>query len=175
VTRILWLRGLEAQKRQRVFSRYLYSWHAGGRLIGKPASYGCHPDALGRHHQLYDIVEPAPRSYIVNAPLAASSQSGVGSFEAFRSTVPPACHEYKYREKRVDVLCLQSAQQRMRVTIGSRPGESGATISPVRRRSLNTAPDGALSPIFWAICSLPSGVKRLPRQSPNPNLEVETG
>src|SRR5947207_2082690 len=41
----------------------------------------------------------------------------------------------------------------MRVTIGSRPGESGRTISPVRRRSLKTAPGGALSPIFSAIGS----------------------
>src|SRR5436309_1955872 len=30
----------------------------------------------------------------------------------------------------------------MRVTMGSRPGESGATTSPVRSRSLNTAPGG---------------------------------
>src|SRR5439155_503972 len=65
--------------------------------------------------------------------------------------------------------------QRMRVTIGSRPGESGRTISPVRRRSLNTAPSGALSPILFAISNRPSGVYLLPGQSPRPNLEVETG
>src|SRR5207249_2243397 len=40
----------------------------------------------------------------------------------------------------------------MRVTMGSRPGESGATTSPVRSRSLNTAPGGALSPILVAPC-----------------------
>ena len=45
--------------------------------------------------------------------------------------------------------------QRMRVTIGSRPGASGGTISPVRRRSLKTAPLGAEPPIFSAISSSP--------------------
>ena len=44
--------------------------------------------------------------------------------------------------------------QRIRVTIGSRPGELARTTSPVRRRSLNTVPGGALSPIFSAICKL---------------------
>ena len=39
--------------------------------------------------------------------------------------------------------------------MGSRPGELARTTSPVRRRSLNTVPGGALSPIFSAICSLP--------------------
>src|SRR4030095_12598363 len=50
----------------------------------------------------------------------------------------------------------------MRVTIGSRPGASGATISPVRRRSLKTAPLGAPPPIFCATPSPPRGGPRLP-------------
>ena len=61
-------------------------------------------------------------------------------------------------------FCASSPRnQRIRVTIGSRPGELARTSSPVRRRLLNTVPGGALSPIFSAICKLPSGVNLLPR------------
>src|SRR5947208_3486327 len=62
-----------------------------------------------------------------------------------------------------------------RQPIASRTGELARTISPVRRRLLNTVPGGTLSPIFAAICKLPRGVNLLPRQSPIPNFEVETG
>ena len=61
------------------------------------------------------------------------------------------------------------------MTIGSRPAEFGATISPVRTRSLNTAPRGALSPTFFATSIWPNGVRLLRKESPNPNFEVETG
>ena len=60
---------------------------------------------------------------------------------------------------------------RMRV----RPGASGTRISPVGLRSLNTMPLGAEPPIFFTISSSPSGVPRLPGESPMANLEVEIG
>jgi hypothetical protein len=62
---------------------------------------------------------------------------------------------------RISIRILRSRprSQMMRVTIGSRPGELGCTISPVRRRSLKTAPEAAPSPILVATSISPSGVR----------------
>jgi len=72
VTRILWLRGLEAQN-ARAFARDIYihgtpeEWK-----IGSPASYGCIRMRSSDIIQLYDIVGVGAGVTIVNAPLATA-------------------------------------------------------------------------------------------------------
>lgn len=65
-------------------------------------------------------------------------------------------------------------RQRIRETIGSRPGELGLTISPVARWQWNFIPGGAVPPTFLAISIFPKGVAKLPGRVPTPNFEVET-
>jgi lipoprotein-anchoring transpeptidase ErfK/SrfK len=71
VTRILWLRGLEAQN-ARAFSRDIYihgtpeEWK-----IGSPASYGCIRMRSGDIIHLFDIVGVGAAVTIVNAPLTS--------------------------------------------------------------------------------------------------------
>ncbi|MFL6584627.1 MAG: L,D-transpeptidase [Chthoniobacterales bacterium] len=69
VTRILWLRGLEAQNAN-AYSRYIYiHGTAEERNIGRPASYGC---VRMRSHdvvQLFDVVGRGARVSIVDSPL----------------------------------------------------------------------------------------------------------
>jgi lipoprotein-anchoring transpeptidase ErfK/SrfK len=79
VTRILWLRGLEAQN-VNAFSRDIYIHGTPEeRLIGKPASYGCIRMRSGDIIQLYDIVGTGAAVTIVNAPLAAAVPSLVSA------------------------------------------------------------------------------------------------
>jgi lipoprotein-anchoring transpeptidase ErfK/SrfK len=72
VTRILWLRGLEAQN-ARAFTRDIYihgtpeEWK-----IGSPASYGCIRMRSSDIIRLYDIVGVGAGVTIVNAPLASA-------------------------------------------------------------------------------------------------------
>lgn len=72
VTRILWLRGLEAQN-ARAFARDIYihgtpeEWK-----IGSPASYGCIRMRSSDVIQLYDIVGVGAGVTIVNVPLASA-------------------------------------------------------------------------------------------------------
>jgi lipoprotein-anchoring transpeptidase ErfK/SrfK len=72
VTRILWLRGLEAQN-ARAFSRDIYihgtpeEWK-----IGSPASYGCIRMRSGDIIHLFDIVGVGAAVTIVNAPLTSA-------------------------------------------------------------------------------------------------------
>jgi lipoprotein-anchoring transpeptidase ErfK/SrfK len=72
VTRILWLRGLEAQN-ARAFSRNIYihgtpeEWR-----IGLPASYGCVRMRSSDIIQLYNIVGIGAAVTIVNAPLVSA-------------------------------------------------------------------------------------------------------
>src|SRR6266853_3744815 len=72
VTRILWLRGLEAQN-ARAFARDIYihgtpeEWK-----IGSPASYGCIRMRSSDIIQLYDIVGIGAAVTIVNVPLATA-------------------------------------------------------------------------------------------------------
>lgn len=71
VTRILWLRGREAQNRN-AYGRYIYiHGTAEERSIGRPASYGCIRMRSRDVAQLYDVVGWGARVSIVNAPLAA--------------------------------------------------------------------------------------------------------
>ncbi|MBX6325132.1 MAG: L,D-transpeptidase [Chthoniobacterales bacterium] len=71
VTRILWLRGLEAQNAN-AFGRYIYIHGTPEeRLIGTPASYGCIRMRSSDIISLYDIVGPGARVTIVDQPLAS--------------------------------------------------------------------------------------------------------
>jgi len=72
VTRILWLRGLEAQN-ARAFARdiYIHGTPEEGK-IGSPASYGCVRMRSSDIIQLYDIVGIGAAVTIVNVPLATA-------------------------------------------------------------------------------------------------------
>jgi L,D-transpeptidase catalytic domain len=79
VTRILWLRGLEAQNAN-AFSRDIYIHGTPEeRLIGTPASYGCIRMRSTDIIHLYDIVGTGAAVTIVNAPLAAAVPSLVSA------------------------------------------------------------------------------------------------
>ena len=79
VTRILWLRGLEAQNAN-AFSRDIYIHGTPEeRLIGKPASYGCIRMRSSDIIQLYNIVGTGAAVTIVNAPLATAVPSMVSA------------------------------------------------------------------------------------------------
>jgi lipoprotein-anchoring transpeptidase ErfK/SrfK len=79
VTRILWLRGLEAQNAN-AFSRNIYIHGTPEeRLIGTPASYGCVRMRSSDIIQLYNIVGTGAAVTIVNAPLAAAVPSLVSA------------------------------------------------------------------------------------------------
>ena len=70
VTRIIWLRGLEAQNAD-AFSRDIYIHGTPEeRNIGRPASYGCIRMRSNDVIQLYDIVGRGARITIVDVPLA---------------------------------------------------------------------------------------------------------
>ncbi len=79
VTRILWLRGLEAQNAN-AFTRdiYIHGTPEEG-LIGTPASYGCIRMRSSDIIRLYDIVGTGAAVTIVNAPLAATVPSLVSA------------------------------------------------------------------------------------------------
>jgi lipoprotein-anchoring transpeptidase ErfK/SrfK len=79
VTRILWLRGLEAQNAN-AFSRDIYIHGTPEeRLIGTPASYGCIRMRSSDIIKVYDIVGTGAAVTIVNAPLAAAVPSLVSA------------------------------------------------------------------------------------------------
>jgi lipoprotein-anchoring transpeptidase ErfK/SrfK len=79
VTRILWLRGLEAQNAN-AFSRDIYIHGTPEeRRIGTPASYGCIRMRSSDIIHLYDIVGTGAAVTIVNAPLAAAVPSLVSA------------------------------------------------------------------------------------------------
>jgi len=76
VTRILWLRGLEAENAN-AYSRYIYIHGTPEeRNIGTRASFGCIRMRSRDVIQLYDIVGPQARVTILNAPLAAAPSLG---------------------------------------------------------------------------------------------------
>jgi lipoprotein-anchoring transpeptidase ErfK/SrfK len=78
VTRILWLRGREAQNAN-AFGRYIYIHGTPEEgLIGTPASYGCIRMRSTDIVQLYKIVGVGAAVTIVNAPLV-SAIPGVAS------------------------------------------------------------------------------------------------
>lgn len=71
VTRILWLRGREAQNAN-AYGRYIYIHGTPEeRNIGRPASYGCVRMRSRDVIQLYDIVGPGAKVTIINEPLEA--------------------------------------------------------------------------------------------------------
>ena len=79
VTRILWLRGLEAQNAN-AFSRDIYIHGTPEeRLIGTPASYGCIRMRSSDIIHLYEIVGTGAAVTIVTAPLAAAVPSLVSA------------------------------------------------------------------------------------------------
>ena len=85
VTRILWLRGLEAQNAN-AFSRDIYIHGTPEeRRIGTPASYGCVRMRSSDIIQLYDIVGTGAAVTIVTAPLAAAVPS-LGSAHSMADT-----------------------------------------------------------------------------------------
>jgi lipoprotein-anchoring transpeptidase ErfK/SrfK len=72
VTRILWLRGQEAQNAN-AFGRYIYIHGTPEeRLIGTPASYGCIRMRSTDVVQLYNIVGVGAAVTIVDAPLVSA-------------------------------------------------------------------------------------------------------
>jgi len=72
VTRILWLRGREAQNAN-AFGRYIYIHGTPEeRLIGVPASYGCIRMRSSDIIQLYNIVGVGAAVTIVDAPLISA-------------------------------------------------------------------------------------------------------
>lgn len=79
VSRILWLRGLEAQNAN-AYGRYIYiHGTAEERNVGKRASYGCIRMRSRDVIQLYDIVGPRARVTILNEPLAAMLPAATSS------------------------------------------------------------------------------------------------
>ena len=89
VTRILWLRGLEAQNAN-AFSRDIYIHGTPEeRRIGTPASYGCVRMRSSDIIQLYDIVGTGAAVTIVNAPLAAAVPSLVSAHSMADTNTAP--------------------------------------------------------------------------------------
>src|SRR5215510_2140799 len=79
VTRILWLRGREAQNAN-AFGRYIYIHGTPEeRLIGTPASYGCIRMRSVDVVQLYNIVGVGAEVTIVETPLATTVPSLVSA------------------------------------------------------------------------------------------------
>src|SRR5213595_3251532 len=78
VSRILWLRGLEAQNAN-AYGRYIYiHGTAEERNVGKRASYGCIRMRSRDVIQLYDIVGYGAKVTILDAPLAAAVPAAAG-------------------------------------------------------------------------------------------------
>jgi len=89
VTRILWLRGLEAQNAN-AFSRDIYIHGTPEeRRIGTAASYGCIRMRSSDIIQLYDIVGTGAAVTIVNAPLAAAVPSLVSAHSMADTNTAP--------------------------------------------------------------------------------------
>jgi lipoprotein-anchoring transpeptidase ErfK/SrfK len=82
VSRILWLRGREAQNAN-AYGRYIYiHGTAEERNIGKRASYGCIRMRSRDVIQLYDVVGWGARVTIVDAPLATALPAPASSSTA---------------------------------------------------------------------------------------------
>src|SRR6266436_6302573 len=89
VTRILWLRGLEAQNAN-AFSRDIYIHGTPEeQRIGTPASYGCIRMRSSDIIQLYNIVGAGAPVTIVNAPLATAVPSLVSAHSMAETNPAP--------------------------------------------------------------------------------------
>ena len=85
VTRILWLRGLDANNSQ-AFDRYIYIHGTPEeRNIGKPASFGCVRMRSADIVALYDEIGTGARVTIADQPLAAAAAPEL----AAGASVPP--------------------------------------------------------------------------------------
>ena len=85
VTRILWLRGLDAGN-QSAYDRYIYIHGTPEeRNIGKPASFGCVRMRSADIIALYDEIGTGARVTIANEPLAAAAAAAL----APGTSVPP--------------------------------------------------------------------------------------
>ena len=98
ITRIIWLRGLQASNAH-AFSRCIYIHGTPQeKLIGRPASYGCIRMKSRDVAALYDQVPLGAIVEIVSdklpkvrkAPRSASSTPGAPKMEAEKASVPPA-------------------------------------------------------------------------------------
>ena len=89
VTRIIWLRGREAQNAN-AFGRYIYIHGTPEeRLIGVPASYGCVRMRSSDITQLYDIVGVGAVVTIVDAPLVSAVPSLVSAHSMSPANTAP--------------------------------------------------------------------------------------
>jgi hypothetical protein len=89
VTRIFWLRGLEAQNAN-AFTRDIYIHGTPEeRNIGRPASYGCIRMRSTDVIQLYNVVGTGAAVTIVNAPLAAAVPSLVSAHSMAETNTAP--------------------------------------------------------------------------------------
>jgi lipoprotein-anchoring transpeptidase ErfK/SrfK len=89
VTRILWLRGLEAQNAN-AFTRDIYIHGTPEeRRIGTPASYGCIRMRSIDIIYLYNVVGPGAAVTIVNTPLAAAVPSLVSAHSMAETNTAP--------------------------------------------------------------------------------------
>jgi lipoprotein-anchoring transpeptidase ErfK/SrfK len=89
VTRILWLRGREAQNAN-AFGRYIYIHGTPEeRLIGTPASYGCIRMRSTDIVQLYNIVGVGAEVTIVDAPLVSAVPGTASGHSMGRENTAP--------------------------------------------------------------------------------------
>jgi lipoprotein-anchoring transpeptidase ErfK/SrfK len=89
VTRIIWLRGREAQNAN-AFGRYIYIHGTPEeRLIGVPASYGCIRMRSSDIIQLYGIVGVGAAVTIVDAPLVSAVPSLVSAHSMSPANTAP--------------------------------------------------------------------------------------
>jgi lipoprotein-anchoring transpeptidase ErfK/SrfK len=89
VTRILWLRGREAQNAN-AFGRYIYIHGTPEeRLIGTPASYGCIRMRSTDIVQLYNIVGVGAAVTIVDAPLVSAVPGTASGHSMGRENTAP--------------------------------------------------------------------------------------
>jgi lipoprotein-anchoring transpeptidase ErfK/SrfK len=89
VTRILWLRGLEAQNANALTRDIYIHGTPEERRIGTPASYGCVRMRSSDIIQLYDIVGTGASVTIVNASLAAAVPSLVSAHSMADTNTAP--------------------------------------------------------------------------------------
>jgi lipoprotein-anchoring transpeptidase ErfK/SrfK len=90
VTRILWLRGLEARN-QNAYDRFIYIHGTPEeRNIGRPVSYGCVRMRSRDIIALYDTVGRGARVFIEDAPLAAAAQPLLARGATIPSPAVPA-------------------------------------------------------------------------------------
>jgi len=130
VTRILWLRGLEAQNAN-AFGRDIYihgtpeEWK-----IGSPASYGCIRMRSSDIIQLYDIVGIGAAVTIVNVPLATAVPGLVTahSMSAANPLQPGGRPAHKTNETVLTVYCMYQAVETATIAGRLQPHRAEATV-----------------------------------------------